>query len=60
MKGRRKQERRIVINHAGTGDAGEIMLKLLRLAACGKKELASYHEKREAEQYRDLCQDKQR
>ena len=60
MKGRRKQERKIVINHTCTEEAGDIRLKLLKLAARGTKEWASYYEEREAEQYRDLFKDKQR
>ncbi len=60
MNGRRKQERRIVINHTGKEDAGDIRLKLLMLISRGTEERASYYGGREAEQHRDLHQDKQR
>lgn len=59
MKGRRIPERKIIVNHTGTQDAGDIRLKLLKLLACCTKELVSYSEVRETEQYRDLRQDKQ-
>jgi hypothetical protein len=56
----RKQGKRIVINHTGGEDAGEIRLKLLRLVSRSKEERALCHEERGTEQYRDICQDKQR
>ncbi len=57
--GRRKKERRIEIIHTGSEDARDIRLKLLKIAARGIREQKAYHEERETEQYRDICQDKQ-
>ncbi|NLK87613.1 MAG: hypothetical protein GX279_08995 [Clostridiaceae bacterium] len=60
MDGRRKRQKRIVICHTGREKAGDIRLKLLRLVSRGTRERASYNGELQTEQYRDLCQDKQR
>ncbi len=59
MKESKKAERKIIINHTGTADTGDITLKLLKLIAHSTEGCAA-SDGREAEQHRDLRQNKQR
>ena len=59
MKGGKKAERKIIMNHTGEADAGDITLKLLKLMAHSTKGCVA-SDGREAEQHRNLRQDKQR
>jgi hypothetical protein len=59
VKAGSRREKKIVINHTGRECAADIRLKLLKLVSCGTKERTSIYGEREAEQYRNICQDKQ-